>query len=187
MIKRYKPFHSIALAAAILLGGCGSKQQGRLSFRMGERMQVGPLIYNVLEARWTAQLGGTFDARIPENRFLLLRLTVTNSGGKEAGMPLLSLEDGKGNSFQELQDGRGVEGWFGLLRSLRPAQTDEGWIVFDVPTNSYQLRISDTVGDTEQSVLIDIPLNLDSLNESVPTTLPGGDPTALPVPTPGGK
>src|SRR5262245_29519993 len=116
-------FHLTAVAALIVLSSCGRNAvQSRAAFRMGERMQVGPLIYNVLETKWLPQLGDALHQRVPKQRFLLIRLSVTNSGGKEASVPFLALEDSKTESFPEEQSGESVEGWLGFLRTVQPAQ-----------------------------------------------------------------
>jgi hypothetical protein len=48
-----------------------------------------------------------------------------------------------------------------LIRMLPPAQTEEGWVLFDVPTNSYNLRVSDTGEDgAERAAFVSIPLKL---------------------------
>lgn len=155
-------FAAACAAAVLLLAACGSSaNQSRMSFKMGEKMSVGPFTYTVLEAKWATQLGDGLRMRIPEQRFLMLRLSVTNGGGKEVSLPLLTLEDGQTRTFQELSNGEGVNGWFGFIRTVQPAQTEEGWILFDVPTNSYELRVTDG-GEpgSEQSLLIEIPLTL---------------------------
>ena len=52
-------------------------------YSMGERAQAGLLIYTVFENRWMPQLGEGTTARIPANRFFLLRLSMVNSGSSE--------------------------------------------------------------------------------------------------------
>jgi hypothetical protein len=186
MNRTIRPFqlHTICLlAAAAVLAGCGkgSPTQSKLSYKMGDRMQVGPLVYNVLETQWKPQLGDMPSTRIPQNRFLLLRLTITNSGGKDVSVPLLNLEDGKGNTYQELADGNGVTNWMGMLRTIKPAQTEEGWILFDVSPSAYSLRVTDGgEAGSEQSLLIEIPLSMESMNDSLPGSGTGLPNTGLP-------
>jgi Domain of unknown function (DUF4352) len=167
-------FHLSALAAIILLISCGKNAgQSRAAFRMGQQMQVGPLIYNVLETKWVSQLGDMLRQRVPKQRFLLVRISVTNSGGQEVSLPFLSLEDAKGQSYPEEQSGEGVDGWMGFLRTIQPAQTENGWLVFDVAPGSYNLRVSgETSSGDEQSVLIHIPLSVDSMNDVLPKAEP---------------
>lgn len=140
---------------------------------MGEKMQVGPLIYSAMETQWKAQLGDMRNMRVPKQRFLLIKMTVTNSGGKEVSVPFLTIEDSQGNVIMEEQSGEGVPGWFGFLRTIQPAQTEEGWILFDATPNSYNLRVAaETANGDEQSLLIEIPLSVDSLNDGGPKPTP---------------
>jgi len=134
-----------------------------VDFQMGERATVGPLTYNVIETGWRSQLGSEFKMRFPEQRFLLVTLSVTNGGGKEVSVPLFTLEDQKGQTYPELDNGEGVENWFGLLRTLSAAQTLQGRLVFDVPLGSYRLRITDG-GDPglEKVAYIELPLRMDT-------------------------
>ena len=75
-------------------------------FRVGDRVQVGPLFFNVLDSKWRAQIGEGAVARVPEHRFLIVRLAVTNSGAQEITLPNLTVEilrmpQNGGAGFQE--------------------------------------------------------------------------------------
>lgn len=100
-------------------------------------------------------------ARLPERNFLLVHLSVTNSGGQKASIPFFSVENSRGEHFPESENGQGVDNWLGVLRELKPAETEEGWIVFDVPHNSYRLQLLDN-GDegNERVAYVDLPLRL---------------------------
>ena len=158
--------HFLALAGATLLGiSCSGRKPGSggMTFRMGERATVGKLIYNVTEAQWKTNLGEGSTARVPDHRFLIVRLTVTNSGTEQIGMPLLKLYDATGTEYIERDNGDGVEGWMGFLRTLNGVETREGALLFDVAPASYKLQVTDG-GDTENEVVayVDIPLQLES-------------------------
>lgn len=156
----------IALTAAVLAGAsCSGRKSasGGLTFRMGERASVGKLIYNVTEAQWKTSLGEGSSTRVPQRRFLLVKMIVTNSGSDQVGLPLLSLYDASGESHRELDNGEGVEGWMGFLRVLGSVETREGTLLFDVPPASYKLQITDGADpENEQVAYIDIPLRLDA-------------------------
>lgn len=159
------PFHRIHLPLAlILLSACGREPSETDSFRykMGEKVIVGQLIYTVLEAEWRTQLpGGEGLPQTPQHRFLLLKVSITNSGGSQVTLPLLTLENRKKEGTLEVADAKNLPGWLGLIRFIKPAQTDQGYIVFDVPTGAYKLRATDgNEPDTETTRLIDIPLSL---------------------------
>src|SRR5262249_10193568 len=90
MMSRVRWILPCLLLAA--LGGCGSRDNSlRIDYPMGERVTVGSLTYNVVETAWRSQLGDAFKIRIPDQRFLLITLTVTNGGGRLISVPLLTL------------------------------------------------------------------------------------------------
>ena len=134
-----------------------------MEFSMGERVPVGQMTYVIVESTWRNQLGESFQVRSPEQRFLLLKISATNGTGKEVSIPLLTLEGNNGQTYRELADGKKVDNWFGLLRTLSPGETQQGNILFDVPLTSYKLRLPD-VSDPglERYVSVQIPLRLDS-------------------------
>ena len=124
-------------------------------------------------------IGEQFKIRIPQQRFLLITISATNGGGKDVSVPLLTLENQNGDTFRELDDGEGVDSWFGFLRTISPAQTQQGRIVFDVPLTSYKLRLTDG-GDpaTEKYAWVDIDLHMD---QDMSVEAPGAMPAAPPV------
>jgi hypothetical protein len=143
---------------------------------MGERVEIGPYTYTVIESSWASQLGEGFNVRVPQNRFLILSVSITNGGGSESSVPLLSLEASNGQLYQELLDGTGVPDWMGALRSLKPASTLAGRIVFDVPLSTFRLRLPDG-GEPgyEKYAMVDIPLRLDV--QTVQSPVPGENAT----------
>ena len=146
------------------LAGCGSRGNPvTIDYPMGERVTVGPLTYNVVETAWRSQLGDAFKIRIPDQRFLMVTISVTNGGGREVSVPLLTLQNQNGQSFSELSNGEEVDNWFGLLRDLKPAETQQGRILFDVGLSSYRLRVTDG-GEpgTEKFAWVAIPLRMDA-------------------------
>jgi len=70
--------------------------------------------------------------------------------------------------------GEGIDNWFGLLRTIRPKETEQGQILFDAPLASYRLQVTDAAGPgAEKYSWIAIPLRIDV--ESQPA-VPGSDP-----------
>lgn len=166
----------MAGALALCCLGCFSKSRSSEAakpYPMGTQVYVGPLTFTALEAEWKDQLDTENGARQPKRRFLMVRVTVTNGGGAVQGLPLLSLVDSKGNTYLEEDKGEGVARWLGLLRELKPAQTEEGYLLFDVAPGSYQLRVT-TGGDPEQEMtaMIEIPFKLDTGGGAVDIVLP---------------
>ena len=174
MMKRAPSFPLVLVSTAFLaLCGCANQNSNRINFQMGERATIGPLTYNVVETVWRSQLGDAFKMRIPDNRYFLVTISVTNGGGQEVSVPLFSLEDQNGKTIQESSNGEGVDNWFGLLRNLAPAQTQQGRLLFDAPLTSYKLRVTDG-GDpgVEKYAWIEIPLRID-VDATVDSPAPG--------------
>ncbi len=136
---------------------------------MGERAVIGPLSYNVIETVWKSQLGNEFKIRVPQQRFLLITITATNGGGRDISVPMLVLEGQDGKQYPESPDGEGVDQWFGLLRTLNPAQTQQGRLLFDVPLGAYRLRLTDGGSPgSEKYGWVEIPLRIDPETFSSP-------------------
>ncbi len=150
-------------AALVLFSGCPSRtspSEWRM-YRMGERAQVGPLIYTVLDAEWLDQLGKAPDIRMPRNRFVAIRVSVTNSGASTSGVPTMSLLDANGAAHTELTDGTGITDWLGYIRTVKPAETLHGRVLFDVPPASYKLKVTNDAEPEEvRMATVDIPLDL---------------------------
>jgi hypothetical protein len=166
MIRRvlfpFPPTLAIFLAAAVVSTGCKTAAPSHADYQMGEKIPAGPITYNVVEKDWKSQLGEGFQLRTPQNRFLLITVSATNGGGSDVSVPLMQLEGGDGKVYSEVENGEGVDNWFGLLRSIPPAQTQQGRLLFDVPLGTYRLKLSD--GDTAAGhfVYAQIPLQIDA-------------------------
>ncbi|WP_321474287.1 DUF4352 domain-containing protein [uncultured Paludibaculum sp.] len=167
------------LGLAIILPGCsGSKSGGDSSkvYQMGAPVKVGALSYTVLDTEWKESLDGSLGARLPENRFLIVNLSITNDGGGDINLPLLSLVDVNGKEYREIDKGEGIPQWLGLLRPISPAQTLSGHIAFDAPLAGYKVRISSGGdADSEVSALVELPLRVE------PPPVKGVDSMAAPA------
>lgn len=161
------------MACGLLLSGCKQATQAKSVYPMGERAVDGPITYNVVQTVWKTQLGDLLNVRTPQNRFLLITLSATNGGGQEVALPFFTLEGSGNKELKEQETGDGVENWFGLLRTLKPAETHQGIIVFDAPLTSYRLRLTDGgEAGTEKSVWVEIPLRIDT-DTNITVPLPG--------------
>jgi hypothetical protein len=159
-------------ALALLLAGCSSPAKPPfMQYNMGEKVPVGHLSYTVFETQWLTHLGEGPTARVPQNRFFLIRLSAVNGGSNDAAIPSLTLEDDKGQKYEELSNGEGVPQWIGFLRTARPADSVQGNIVFDVPPGHYKLTMTDE--DQSHGARVDIPL---SFGAETPEVLAPGDP-----------
>lgn len=157
----------------LFLAACQKQERTNVKYEMGERVAIGPFTYVVVENSWRNQLGAGFEIRSPQNRFLELTVSITNGGSSDATVPMLSIEASDGKLYQELSDGSGVTNWLGVIRTVGPAQTIQGHIVFDVPLSTFRLRLPDG-GESgyEKYAWVDIPLRIDADQVQVP--LPGG-------------
>jgi hypothetical protein len=150
-------------SAALLSSACQKAPASGGVFPMGERVPVGQVTYSVVDSAWKTKLGESFKARSPEQRFLLLTISIVNGTGHDISIPLLTLEGPDGQTYRELSNGDGVDNWLGLLRTISPGQTEQGRVLFDVPLTSYRLRVPDVADPgLEKYVKVDIPLRLDS-------------------------
>ncbi len=136
---------------------------------MGERVSLGNMSYTVFERQWQTQFGAGLDARVPQNRFFLLRISAINGGGAEAIVPNLELVDDSGASYPESGDGEGVTDWLGARRQVGPNQTTQGYVLFDVQPKHYKLKFIDE--DGKRAALVDLPLTFDSDAPDVTTPL----------------
>jgi hypothetical protein len=145
----------------LTLTGCSSLSSSTskpIIYAAGDKATVGPLVYTVTDTERTQQLGDDpSTARTPQNRFYLIKVSVSNSGGDEQPIPAMTLVDDAGQSYNELADGTNVTKWLGVVRKVGPAQTEEGVVVFDAPSKHYRLRLTDPFDDKE--IAIDVPLD----------------------------
>lgn len=161
MIRRLSLPLVAALAFSLASTGCHTQVAAKSEYQMGEKAVAGPLTYTVVEKLWRSQLGEGFQIRMPENRFLLVSLAVTNGSGNDVSVPLLELEGTNGKTYRESDNGEGVDNWFGLMRNLTPQQTMQGRLLFDVPEGSYRLKLSDGNSTSEKYTYVQIPLSID--------------------------
>jgi hypothetical protein len=160
-----------AVGVFLLATSCSPNRTSPIrTFPMGDKVTLGHLIYTVFETQWLTQIGEGAAARVPQHRFFLVRMSITNSGADEVLAPNLTLLDESGPTYGELSNGEGVPKWIGYLRPIKPAETAQGDLLFDVPPKQYKLRITD---EAEQIVaLIEIPLSFGSDAPELPAPLP---------------
>jgi hypothetical protein len=137
---------------------------------MGEKVQAGPLIYNIFETKWQGQIGEGPQVRTPTHRFLILHLTIVNSSAEALSAPPLKLVDESGRIYNESMEGQGIPLWLGMIRRLKPADTLEGNAVFDVEPKSYKLKLDDG-SESGKVVMVDLPLQFDANKPTSPDIL----------------
>jgi hypothetical protein len=160
------------LASMLILSSCGdSKDTAVKVYDMGSRVEAGHLIYTVLETQWLPQLGSGDSARVPKNRFFLIRISAVNSGSEQLDVPNVTLIDDHNQTVEELTEGEGVPQWLGAVRRVKPADSISGNVVFDAEPKHYRLKVTDENG--EKPAMVDIPLNF---NADTPVQLPTSAP-----------
>jgi hypothetical protein len=158
---------TLLIAAALVLASCSDEHSFPVrTYNMGEKVQLGRITYVVFETQWLTQLGDAPDARIPQHRFFLVRVSAVNSGSSDISVPAFSIQDANGNSYPEISDGTGVPQYIGFLRSVKPAESALGNALFDAPPRRYKLKITDE--DGERTALIDMPLTFGAETPDIP-------------------
>jgi hypothetical protein len=166
--------------AAVVTTGCSSSKKEPVIYAAGDKATVGPLVYNVTDTEVTQQLGDDpAKERTAQDRFFLVKVSVSNSSADDQPIPAMTLVDDEGHSYTELADGNGVPNWLGVVRKVRPTQTEQGVVVFDAPTKHYHLRLNDPLDEKE--IAIDVPLSFVHEQLRSVDTAPG-PPAELPVP-----
>jgi len=165
---------TLAAAALAATAGCGSRKAPPAP--LGAKVQVGPLLYTVHEVDWVDELPGETSTRLPERKFAIARLQVQNTGNREVHVPLLKMISAQGQSFIEQDDGKGVEEWWGIMRTVNPGETVTRRILFDVVPGDYSLQLTDGGDpDSETTRLVHVPFRMREGNPVTP--LPSTDAT----------
>ena len=157
---------AVRLAAIALLlcaaGACRRSRDASLlgTYRMGEQVQAGPLMYTVLESEWRPELDG---GKAPKNRYLLVRVSMRNTGKDEVSPPAFTLRSPNGTTYVEVTEGlEEVRNWLGMFRRIPSGQTQAGYAIFDAPVGPYKLVVSDAAEIAEERhAHIDIPVALE--------------------------
>jgi hypothetical protein len=161
---------SLGGALAVCLATCSGCAPARVPeariHRMGERVTVGSFVYNIFDNQWKTELGEGPDARIPKDRFFLVHMSILNGGSAVFLVPTLTLVDDAGESYPELSNGDQAPSWLGFLCRVKPTETLQGDIVFDVPPKHYRLRVSDENDQRHEEV--DLPLSFSDQNQEIP-------------------
>lgn len=161
---------ALAVAGVALWSGCSSRpaEPPPLTYNMGEKVRTGAVTYTVFETQWMTQFGTGVTARVPQNRFFLVRMTAVNGGSSDAIIPNFTIEDDQGKTYEELSNGDGAPQWVGYLRSAKPADFVSGNIVFDAPPAHYKLHLADDAAGTHKAI-VDIPLSFGAETPEVVT------------------
>lgn len=145
-----------ALGAVLVLGGCSKAKEAPKVYSMGERVELGHLVYTIYETQWLTHVGSGPEAKVPTNRFFMVRINAANTSGGELFVPAMTIEADNGQTFDEVSNGDGLPNWLGLVRRVEPIEPLQGNIAFDAPPAHYKLLITDE--NQEKSAYVNIPL-----------------------------
>ena len=170
---------SLITLAGITITGCSSSPKARetKTFAAGEKATVDRLTYSVVDTEIHTRLGVDPNPRIPQDRYFLVQVAVSNGSNEDLTIPGMTLVDDSGKTYPELADGSGVPKWLGVLRKVSPGQTEQGFVVFDAPAVHYRLKLSDDTSDSD--IYADIPLSFvheQQANDSAGTPIPTAGP-----------
>jgi hypothetical protein len=152
--------HFSVLALVTLLAGCSSSPSASrksVTFAAGDKATVDKLTYSVVDTQIFPRLGDESSPRVPQHRFYVFQLSVSNSGNSDLAIPAMTLLDDSGKNYEELPDGSGVPHWLGVIRKVQANQTEQGAVVFDAPAGHYKLKLTDETDAND--VFVDIPLS----------------------------
>jgi len=110
--------------------------------KLGEDVFAGYWAYRGISAHWQKSIGSEYTAQYPDAKFLVVDLAIRNNDKTASTLPPVKLVDGEGREYDESSKGIFLEKSFGLLKSVNPGVTSRGYVIFDVPTGSYALKVS---------------------------------------------
>lgn len=122
----------------------GKSPKTEAARKEGQSVHVDYTTYAVWQSWWSNRLSDNqFLDQRPNAAYLFVELTVRNDDKKARIVPPLKLVDENGAEYEASSDGWAVEGAIGILESLNPSVSKQGFIVFDVPRErSYKLKLS---------------------------------------------
>jgi hypothetical protein len=181
------------LAFSSFFTGCSpvtSPKREVKTYPAGDKATVDHLTYSIIDTEVQPRLGDDSSPRVPQNRFYLVQVSVSNSANSDLNIPSLTLVDDSGNSYPELSDGTGVPHWLGVIRKVDAGQTEQGYVAFDAPTSHYRLKLSDET--SESDIYSDIPLSFvhERMTDAAAPQLEGAAPALMdksPAAVPGDK
>jgi hypothetical protein len=125
--------------------------KARLEKGMGETLSIGYTSYAVRRAHWSDRLSSNpFLDKRPNAKWLFVEVAVRNNDKKARMIPPFKLEDEQGREYESSAEATMIENAIGVLDSLNPDVTKQGYVVFDVPPDRiYKLKLSGGYWSTE--------------------------------------
>jgi hypothetical protein len=113
-------------------------------YKEGDSVHIGYTTYAVWQSWWSSKLSSNeFLDQRPNAMYLFVELMVRNDDKKARMVPPFKLVDENGAEYEASSNGWAVEGSIGILESLNPSVSKQGFVVFDVPKGrTYRLKLS---------------------------------------------
>ncbi len=113
-------------------------------YKEGETVSVGYTAYAVWRSWWSDRLSNNeFLDQRPNAMYLFVDLTVRNDDKKARIVPPFELVDENGAEYVASSNGWTVEGSIGIIETLNPSVSKQGFVVFDVPkSHRYRMKLS---------------------------------------------
>jgi hypothetical protein len=149
------------VAAARAKAEAEAAEKARFEKGMGETLTIGYTSYVVWRAHWSDRLSSNqFLNKRPNAKWLFLDVSVRNNDKKARTIPPFKLVDEQGREYESSSDAMMIENAIGVLDSLNPDVTKQGYVVFDVPSNrTYKLELSGGYWSTETGYIRIEPKN----------------------------
>ncbi len=124
-------------------------------YPMKKTVAIGYTSYAVWEAMFAKKLKDNPQlSPVPNATFLLVRLTVRNDDKEARSIVPFKLIDESGAEYETSSAAWAIDGNIGVLESLNPGVSKEGFVVFDVPRNhEYYLKISGGYWSRERALV----------------------------------
>lgn len=113
-------------------------------YKERDSVSIGYTSYAVWRSWWSSRLSDNeYLNQRPDAKFLFVELAVRNNDKKPRAIPPFRLLDENGAEYEASSKAWVVDGSIGILESLNPSVTKQGFVVFDVPTgHNYRLKVS---------------------------------------------
>lgn len=108
----------------------------------GTPIEVGDFSYTINDVKWKDVLGEGSLIQHPDAAFLVVDITVVNTGRKAYYQESPQLVDSSGRTYSSTSNAFIEEGSELWLKEFNPQVQSRGRLVFDVPYGSYSLRLS---------------------------------------------
>ncbi len=123
------------------------------TYNEGETVNAGYTSYAVWRSWWSSRLSSNeFLNQRPNSMYLFVDLTVKNDDKKARTIPPFKLVDENGAEYEASSGCWAVEGSIGIIETLNPSVSKQGFVVFDVPKGrKYRMKLSGGYWSTEDA------------------------------------